>query len=91
MGKDLWYKSQIQPDSGNGAGGLILQSKWNPLVETLGDFQNKCKTTGQWLHFRKDAHPTPQGQELIADAILKTVTLTPVRRASERIISFLLP
>ena len=52
-------------------------------VETLGDFQNKYKTTGTWLHYRKDAHPTPQGQELIADAVLKTVTLTPVKRASE--------
>jgi lysophospholipase L1-like esterase len=40
-------------------------------VDTLNGFQIKSKEVGRWLHYPKDAHPTAEGQEVIADQILK--------------------
>lgn len=47
-------------------------------VDTLDDFRAKTKELGRWLHFRKDGHPTAEGQELIANTILKAGAITPV-------------
>lgn len=40
-------------------------------VDTLGPLQLKSKELGRWLHYRKDAHPTVEGHEVIADTIIK--------------------
>jgi lysophospholipase L1-like esterase len=41
-------------------------------VETLDAFREKQKQVGRWLHFRDDAHPTAEGQKVIADAIVES-------------------
>lgn len=40
-------------------------------VDSLDAFQSKSKQVGHWLHYHKDAHPTPEGQEVIADAVMQ--------------------
>lgn len=40
-------------------------------VDTLGPLQQRSKDSGHWVHFRKDAHPTAEGHEVIADTIVK--------------------
>ena len=40
-------------------------------VDTLDPLRTKSKELGRWLHFHKDAHPTAEGQELIADTIFR--------------------
>ena len=40
-------------------------------VDSLDAFQSKSKEVGRWLHYHKDAHPTPEGQEVIADTIMQ--------------------
>jgi len=41
-----------------------------PYVDTLSAFQAKTKKVGHWLHFPKDAHPTAEGHEVIASAVM---------------------
>lgn len=41
-----------------------------PYVDTLAAFQQRVKQQGRWMHFRRDAHPTPEGHEVIADAVI---------------------
>ena len=40
-------------------------------VDTLAPLRERSKELGHWLHYAKDAHPTPEGQEAIAEAIVK--------------------
>lgn len=40
-------------------------------VDTLDAFRAKYKEVGHWLHYHKDGHPTPEGQEVIADTIMR--------------------
>jgi hypothetical protein len=40
-------------------------------VDTLEAFRAKNKEVGHWLHYHKDAHPTPEGQDVIADTIMR--------------------
>ena len=41
-------------------------------VDTLERLRAKSTQLGRWLHFHKDAHPTAEGQEQIADTIFHT-------------------
>lgn len=38
-------------------------------VDTLGAFQGRAKELGRWLHYPNDAHPTPEGQVVIAETV----------------------
>jgi len=40
-------------------------------VDALEPMRQRTQQPGRWLHYRKDAHPTPEGQEVIADAIYR--------------------
>ena len=46
-------------------------------VDTLGPLRLKSKELGRWLHYRKDAHPTVEGHEVIADTIIKAGIIQP--------------
>jgi hypothetical protein len=39
------------------------------FVDTTMAFVDEVRRTGTWLHFRDDAHPTPEGQRLIAGVV----------------------
>lgn len=51
-------------------------------VDTLEAFRAKTTELGRWLHYRKDAHPTPEGHEVIADAIVKAQLIIPLNRSA---------
>jgi lysophospholipase L1-like esterase len=40
-------------------------------VDSLDAFQSKSRQVGHWLHYHKDAHPTSEGQEVIADTVMQ--------------------
>ncbi len=39
-------------------------------IDTLEAFRERVRREGRWMHHRKDAHPTAEGHEIIADAIV---------------------
>lgn len=41
-------------------------------VDTLEAFRSRHKQLGRWLHHPNDAHPTAEGQEVIADALFQS-------------------
>ena len=46
-------------------------------VDTLDAFRERVAELDRWLHHRKDAHPTAEGHELIADTIADSKLLLP--------------
>jgi hypothetical protein len=38
-------------------------------VDTLEALRAEARRTGGWVHYRKDAHPTPEGHVAIAEAV----------------------
>ena len=38
-------------------------------IDTLDALREKHRELGRWVHWRKDAHPTPEGQDAIAQVI----------------------
>lgn len=38
-------------------------------IETLDAMRAKHRQLGRWVHWRKDAHPTPEGQDTIAQVV----------------------
>ena len=48
-------------------------------VETLDAFREKTADLDHWLHWHKDAHPTAEGHELIADVLLRSGTIVRIR------------
>ncbi|MCB1275576.1 hypothetical protein [Prosthecobacter sp.] len=49
-------------------------------VDTLDALQEHSKKLGRWLHYPVDAHPTPEGQQVIADAVFESGLLIPSRQ-----------
>ena len=47
-------------------------------VDTLDAMRRTHEQTGRWLHHRRDAHPNPEGHEVIADAIVQAGFITPM-------------
>ena len=47
------------------------RSKGIRYVDTLDAFRNRVEETGRWMHYRRDAHPTPEGHDLIAQTVLQ--------------------
>jgi lysophospholipase L1-like esterase len=41
-------------------------------VDTLEPMRERSRELGHWLHYAKDAHPTPEGQDVIADTVFKS-------------------
>jgi hypothetical protein len=37
------------------------------------------KKVGHWVHYHKDAHPTAEGHEVMADVLAKSELFTPRR------------
>jgi lysophospholipase L1-like esterase len=48
-------------------------------VGTLDALRKKTAEVGHWLHYRKDAHPTPEGQAVIAQAIAESGAIQPAQ------------
>lgn len=48
-------------------------------VDTLDAFRAKTKELDRWLHYRRDAHPTAEGHEVIADTIVQAGVIEPRR------------
>ena len=46
-------------------------------VDTLDAFRTKTKDSGRWLHYHRDAHPTPEGHQVIADTIIRSGLIQP--------------
>ncbi|MBY0523148.1 MAG: hypothetical protein K2R98_07100 [Gemmataceae bacterium] len=44
-------------------------------VDTCDAFRTKVSELGRWLHHRKDAHPTAEGQDLIAQVLIDATVL----------------
>ena len=47
-------------------------------VDTLNALHDRAQKVGHWLHYRRDAHPTREGQEVIAEVIAKSGALPPI-------------
>jgi lysophospholipase L1-like esterase len=58
------------------------ESEGIAYVETLDAFQDRIRESGRWLHFPKDAHPTPEGHELIAETLLRSGLIRDVKVVS---------
>lgn len=52
------------------------------FVDTQTPMRTRHQQTGRWLHFRKDAHPTVEGHQVIAEAVLGSRLLVPVNPAA---------
>jgi lysophospholipase L1-like esterase len=46
-------------------------------VDALEPMQQQSRKSGRWLHYRKDAHPTAEGQDVIAEAIFRSEVIQP--------------
>ena len=49
-------------------------------VETLEAFRTETRAKDRWLHHRKDAHPTAEGQALIARVLMDAKIIRPVQK-----------
>jgi lysophospholipase L1-like esterase len=49
----------------------VCQKLGITYVDTAEPLRSKSKQLGRWLHYRKDAHPTAEGHEVIADTIYR--------------------
>jgi hypothetical protein len=81
---DVWNMSfgnnpKYSRNAGSDRVSSFCKSQGIIYVETLDDFRAKSKASRRWLHYRKDAHPTPEGHELIADTILKADVIIPMK------------
>ena len=47
-------------------------------VDTLDALHDRAQKVGHWLHHRRDAHPTREGQEVIAEVIAASGALPPI-------------
>jgi hypothetical protein len=54
-------------------------------IDMLDAFRAKAKELGHWLHYRRDAHPTAEGQELIAETVLKAAAIQPAKHLEKAI------
>lgn len=52
------------------------------FVDTQTPMHTRQQQTGRWLHFRKDAHPTVEGHQVIAEAVLGSRLLVPADPAA---------
>lgn len=48
-----------------------------PYVDTCEPMQTRVKQLGRWLHYRHDAHPTPEGHEVIAETVFNAGLIGP--------------
>jgi lysophospholipase L1-like esterase len=55
----------------------VCQKLGVAYVDTLGPLHQKSKELGRWVHYRKDAHPTVEGHEVIADTLVKLGVIQP--------------
>lgn len=46
-------------------------------IDTLDAMRSKTQQLGKWLHHRKDAHPTADGQKVISETVLSANILRP--------------
>jgi hypothetical protein len=46
-------------------------------VDTLDGYRESTKRLGRWLHHRKDAHPTAEGHQVIAETVLDAGIIQP--------------
>ncbi|MDA2933345.1 hypothetical protein MYX82_03270 [Acidobacteria bacterium AH-259-D05] len=51
----------------------FLESKGILYVDSLDGLRARANETGRWMHYRRDAHPTAEGHEVIADTIMRAV------------------
>lgn len=49
------------------------------FVDTQAPQRSKHQQTGRWLHFPKDAHPTAEGHQVIAETVFRSGLLKPVK------------
>lgn len=47
------------------------------FVDTQTPLRARHRQTGRWLHFRRDAHPTAEGHQVIAEAVFSCGLLRP--------------
>ncbi len=49
----------------------LCESRAITYIDTLEPLRARQKQLGRWLHYREDAHPTPEGHEEIAETIVR--------------------
>lgn len=54
-----------------------LQSRQIPYVESMDSLRAQVQRTGKWVHYPKDAHPTAEGHEIIADTLVASGLFAP--------------
>ena len=48
-------------------------------IDTLQSFRAAVEEKGHWVHHRRDAHPTSEGHEVIADSVVDSELIRPAR------------
>jgi lysophospholipase L1-like esterase len=61
-----------------------LETKEIPYVETVDSLRAHVEQTHRWVHFRKDAHPTAEGHEIMAAMLAKSGLLAPMTMAKAK-------
>jgi lysophospholipase L1-like esterase len=56
-----------------------LKSKKIPYVDTTAPLRERVKKVGHWVHYHKDAHPTAEGHEVMAEVLAKSDLFMPRR------------
>ena len=54
-----------------------LQSKQIPYIDSTDALRAYVQKTGKWVHYRKDAHPTAEGQEIMARTLVESGLFVP--------------
>lgn len=54
-----------------------LESRQIPYVQSVDALRAQVRKTGKWVHYRKDAHPTADGHEIIADTLVASGLFVP--------------
>jgi hypothetical protein len=79
---DVWENTfSSNPDYSRDAGVTRLrkwlEAKKIPYVESMDALRAYVKQTGHWVHYHKDAHPTPRGHEIIARVLANSGLIVP--------------
>jgi lysophospholipase L1-like esterase len=54
-----------------------------PYIDTRDALHDKAQELGHWVHYHHDAHPTPEGHEVIAETIFRADVLKPLVPATQ--------
>lgn len=79
---EIWQQtfggdSRFSPTAANERVRAFCEEQGIVYIETLDALRDAHEQTGRWMHHRRDAHPTPEGHEVIARTVLEAEVFVP--------------